>query len=449
MKKVSVLAAAVVSTLMAGGAAAAEVDYHGYFRAGMGFNADGGSQFCYGNGGPAAHVVGRLGDECDMYGEFILNANKLYETSDGGSFNAHTLLAFGTAEDPSTQRDTRGSSFQNIGDASDPWSGQRASFREAWVDYTMEDGKTLWAGKRYYGRKDVHILDMYYVNTSGDGIGIENIELGDGKFSAAIFNRKWKAPLAVVDDSSTPEDESSALEAEQLYSSAPTLDLRYTGLNTNKDGSLDFVFFVAKPDYTDAQQTAINNGTGNVSDYGLDEVGYSFTVEHTQGNFFGGFNKAIFQYNTEGFGWDGYGVNSHMGIGYNLEQGQKGRKSMRFIDWGVISGESWDLGYSFIYSILDDEGASDNGKRMSAVVRPSYKWSETMSTVFELGYYKADEYWADSSQDLNKITIAQQWQAGTSFWARPAIRVFASAYNGDLSVDNNDLMVGAQVEAWW
>ncbi|WP_276605667.1 carbohydrate porin [Vibrio sp. F13] len=45
--------------------------------------------------------------------------------------------------------------------------------------------------------------------------------------------------------------------------------------------------------------------------------------------------------------------------------------------------------------------------------------------------------------------MAQQWQAGSNFWARPAIRVFASSYSGDKAVDNNDLMFGAQVEAWW
>jgi maltoporin len=50
---------------------------------------------------------------------------------------------------------------------------------------------------------------------------------------------------------------------------------------------------------------------------------------------------------------------------------------------------------------------------------------------------------------LNKITIAQQWQAGSNFWARPAIRIFASMYGGDQVQENNDKMIGAQVEAWW
>lgn len=465
MKKVSVLAAAVASTLAAGSALAVDFDYHGYMRAGFGGSADGGSQVCYGNGGPAAHVVGRLGDECDLFAELTLNAKNVWQGAEGEAFNIHTLLAYGTHEDAGPmQRDTRGAAFQAVGtDPTDPWNGQRASIREAWVDYNMANGTTLWAGKRYYARKDVHILDMYYINTSGDGIGIENIEAGPGKLSLAAFQRDWKAPLLdnpnynpsndsnQAHDPSKPTDEDKYLdpvEAEQLYSQAYTLDMRYNGIQANKNGSLDFALMVGIPSKTDAQDKAVDGQLGNYGDYGLDKTGVSFTAEHTQGDFFGGFNKLVFQYSTEGFAWDTYGVNSHLGAGYNMELGQEGRKVWRMIDWGVIEQDQWNLGYSFIYSQLDDPN-NGNGTRWNAVVRPGYKWSETMSTVLELGYYVQDDPWMTSSEDLSKVTIAQQWQAGSNFWARPAIRVFASAYSGDMAVDNNDLMVGAQVEAWW
>ncbi|WP_117233027.1 carbohydrate porin [Vibrio maerlii] len=442
MKKVSLIAAAVVSTLAAGTASAVEFDYHGYMRAGFGGNVDGGAQVCYGNGGPSAHVVGRLGDECDLYAELILNANNVWQSAEGDSFNIHTLLAYGTEEDPGPmQRDTRGAAFQAVGtSADDPWSGQRASMREAWVDYTMANGMSLWAGKRYYARKDIHILDMYYINTSGDGIGVENIDAGPGKLSAAVFQRDWKAPIL--------DEDGTAVEDTQLYSQAYTLDLRYNGIQANKDGSFDFALMIGQPSKTEAQDDAIDNELGNFGDYGLDETGVSFTAEHTQGNFFGGFNKVVVQYSTQGFAWDTYGVNSHMGSGYNMELGQEDRKVWRFIDWGVIEQDQWNLGYSFIYSQLDDPN-NGNGTRWNAVVRPGYKWSETMSTILEMGYYVQDDPWMDSSEDLSKVTIAQQWQAGSNFWARPAIRVFASAYSGDMAVDNNDFMVGAQVEAWW
>ncbi|MCV5223910.1 carbohydrate porin, partial [Escherichia coli] len=31
---------------------------------------------------------------------------------------------------------------------------------------------TMWAGKTYYQRKDIHITDFYFLNTSGTGGGI-------------------------------------------------------------------------------------------------------------------------------------------------------------------------------------------------------------------------------------------------------------------------------------
>lgn len=455
MKKVSLIAAAVASTLAAGTAFAVETDFHGYMRAGFGANADGGSQYCYGNGGPTVfgHAVGRLGDECDVYAELSLNVNKVWESAEGDSFNLHTLVAYGTNENGGL--DYRGNSFQSIGvDPDSPWNGQRAAFREAWVDYSMSNDMRLWAGNRYYGRKDIHILDMYYINNSGNGIGVENVDVGFGKIHAAVVQHKWKAPLSVSDDPSTGIDESKVLESTQVYSTANTIDLRLTGIETNDKGSMEFILLAAKPSHTDAQEKAINANLGNAGDYGLDKAGFSFTAEHTQGHSMG-FNKAVIQYNTEGYAWSGF-VGNHLGDSYNMEKGQEGRKSIRLIDWGVIEGNNWDLGYSVVYAQLLDKGTgassdAEDATALSVVVRPSYKWSETMSTVLELGYYQQDfgSDWGAKKQDLNKLTIAQQWQAGKSFWARPAIRVFASMYDGDMAVENNDVMIGAQVEAWW
>ena len=446
MKKLPLAIAVTAAILSSSAAFAVDLETHGYARAGVGGSVDGGSQVCYGNGGSAGHVVGRLGDECDMYAELSFNFMNLYENGDN-KFNFHTLVAYGTHEDGGPmQRDTRGNSFQAIGtDESDgPWSGGRAAFREAWVDFQMDNGMTLWAGNRYYGRKDIHILDLYYINNSGYGIGVENIQAGPGKIQAAYVQHRWKPGF---DGATTPTDPNGKpVDQYQGNTTAHTLDLRYTDLSLGGAGSLEFIALLAAPSYSDDQQKAIDGKVGNYTDYGLDETGYSLTVEHTYG-FDSGFNKAIIQYSAEGYAWDTYGGNSHMGSGYNMETGQKGRATTRLIDWGVISGDKWDLGYSFIWSMLDNDG--DTGTRTNLVVRPSYKWSETMSTVLEAGYYIQDDPWMKESENLTKVTIAQQWQAGKSFWARPSIRVFASAYGGDQAVDNNDLMFGAQVETWW
>ncbi len=46
-------------------------------------------------------------------------------------------------------------------------------------------GSTLWAGKRFYQRHDVHMIDFYYWDISGPGAGLENVDLGFGKLSLA------------------------------------------------------------------------------------------------------------------------------------------------------------------------------------------------------------------------------------------------------------------------
>ena len=430
------ISAAVIMAL--GSASASAVEFHGYMRAGLGANTDGGSQYCYGTGGPNWHTVGRLGDECDTYAELALS-QEVYNKADN-KFTVNTLVAYGTEEGTA---DSRGNSWQGVGSKVDPWSGQRMSFREAWVNYQMPSGASLWAGNRYYGRKDIHILDFYYVNNSGYGTGIENVKVGPGNFSAAYVQHKWKMPKNAAGGN---------LENEQVYSTAHTIDLRYGGLSIAQDQTLEFIALGAAPTYTDSQDKAIDSNTGNAGDYGLDKNGYSFTVEHTLGNLFGGFNKAALQYSTEGYAWAGF-LSNHLGDSYNMEKGQKGRKATRLIDWGVVSFGKVDLGYSAIYAQLDKGTAnSDDAKWYNVVVRPQYNWTDFTSTVLEAGMYKQDfgsDWGSTGWTDLTKVTIAQQFTAGKGFWARPSLRFFASFYSGDQAIDNNKAMVGAQAEAWW
>ena len=42
---------------------------------------------------------------------------------------------------------------------------------------------SVWIGKRFYRREDIHITDKYYHDVSGNGAGIENVALGSGKLS--------------------------------------------------------------------------------------------------------------------------------------------------------------------------------------------------------------------------------------------------------------------------
>jgi maltoporin len=88
-----------------------------------------------------------------------------------------------------------------------------------------------------------------------------------------------------------------------------------------------------------------------------------------------------------------------------------------------------------------------------------YKWNDNMRTILEAGYSQDDN---DGSKTTNsKFTIAQAWSAGSSFWARPELRVYASYLNQDADgqtdgsykfnggESKSQMQVGVQVEAWW
>ncbi len=432
-KALSALAAAVA---MAAGNASA-VDFHGYFRAGFGINTDGGSQVCYGNGGPLGHVVGRLGDECDTYAELTLSQT-VYEKNNE-SFSIHTMLALGTPGN--NNRDSnlnyRGNAWQGVSDDNgNPWTGQRFSFREAYAKYKMQSGTEIWAGNRYYGRKDAHLWDLYYLNGSGYGAGVDNINAGPGKIAIAVRETKWHTG-GVAEDANQP------------YVSTPQLDLRYNAIQLGAVGNLDLIALFGKPNYSDAQKAGQVDGT----DYSS-KAGVSLTAELSTA-VLSGFNKVVLQYSTNGYGFSGYGVQNHLGDGYNASAPgdvQDDRKSFRIIDHGVIKlGKQLHLGYGVLYSQLDNPGSDKKGKRFSVAVRPQFVWNDTMSTMVELGYYNQEDPWEADAADLNKITLAQAWSPlmNGGFWARPQIRVFATFYGGDRAMDQSKTMVGAQVEAWW
>src|SRR6516225_7182174 len=97
----------LLALALAGGSqiasAADPIEFHGYFRAGIGLNASGGGQVCFGLAG--ADTKYRLGNECDVVIEPTFTARiaspsdksswgitfmpKVYRTFAGGSANAN------------------------------------------------------------------------------------------------------------------------------------------------------------------------------------------------------------------------------------------------------------------------------------------------------------------------------------------------------------------------
>ena len=132
MKKVSLIAAAVATTLAAGSAFA--VDFNGYMRAGIGISGNGEGDVSFMKNG-----IGRLGNENDNYYEFGLS-----EELESGeqTWRVESMIAQGNDGAAGWE-----DGDFNVAQFAVKAKGVLAFDRDA----------TLWAGKTYYQRKDIHI----------------------------------------------------------------------------------------------------------------------------------------------------------------------------------------------------------------------------------------------------------------------------------------------------
>ncbi|MCC4225917.1 maltoporin LamB [Vibrio campbellii] len=408
MKKVSVIAAAVAATLAAGSAFA--VDFNGYMRAGTGISSNGNGDLAVNKNG-----IGRLGNEDDNYSEFGFAED--LKTGDQ-TWRIESMIA-SSAPGANGWEDA---DF-NVAQFAVKAKGLIASDKDA----------TMWAGKTYYQRKDIHITDFYFLNTSGTGGGIENLSVGNQKLS-----------LALIQDGETSD------------STGYIFDARLANIGLWDDAALELaVAYNFATDSNDATEEAD------------DGVLASAIIHQGMSN---GFNQTVLQYGTNGYGVQAanfWGAGAYYARGTEAFNDASG---FRLINWGVMNlAESWEMGHQLAYLSGSDIGGQLKGSNVytgknfdidqySVVVRPMYKWNDTMRTVFEAGY-NAGERIAEgglAKEDFGnaKFTVAQAWAMGDSFWARPELRVYGTylldtenddAFNGD----DTEFVFGVQAEAWW
>ncbi|MBX3607518.1 MAG: carbohydrate porin [Piscinibacter sp.] len=236
--KPTLIAAAAISLLSTGAYA---VDWGGYVRVGPGQKQNSGTEKkCFDGGADGGHGgIGRLGNECNTYGEFALS-----QGGEAGGVKYKTLLM---------------ANFFNEG--SDP-GGNETKVNQIYVEgqgFDIAPNLTFWVGRRFYHRADVHFDDTFIVDMSGSGAGVDGIDMGVGSLSAAVFRTG---------------DESGDNPGTRL-----NLDLE--GINTNPGGKLRLTGV-----YTNF------SGPGG-------EDGFGISLQHNQANLFaGGDNTFWAQYAT-------------------------------------------------------------------------------------------------------------------------------------------------------
>ena len=391
--------------------------FHGYARAGIGISGDNGQNVEFNK-----QQLGRLGNEADTFSELGLGKN--FYKDDGGGFFIDSMLGVGS-------------------DGSNIFESIKEDEKDGFIDFRQLNVQItgvlnfapeakLWAGKRYYQRHDIYITDFYYWDTSGSGVGVENLDFGGGLFSFAVIRN---------DAIDTPDTGNSGKTL-----NVNVIDIRYSSINlwNNIDLELGINYAITNPS-DDASSDVKEAKNGEMA-----------TIQLTL-NLNNGFNKTVIQYGTEGYAKElatfGSGISYHASAEPNAS-------AYRLINWGIVTlTDHIEFGHQFLWSSTIDSietAQKDDLTYFSAVARPIYSWGEHHKTIVEVGYFKHQDV---SGKDLSgqKISIAQAWSTGKGFFARPEFRLYATYFsnidhidnNNIISSDNSEFNVGVQVETWW
>lgn len=446
------LKAALVATTLALPTVASAVEFHGYMRSGIGASRGGSDQVCFrAPGTEGASGKFRLGNECDTYIELAFAEELRDATSKGPNdlyYKANVRWAFVSAGEKDWEADT--ATADATGKVSQDLT---TSLREAYAEAVNAGpaGSTLWVGKRFYKRYDLHMLDYYFIETAGPGAGIENIDAGFGKVHAAVMRN--------VPGTAGPVQTNVDLRSDIALG----------------DGSLTPIFIygaAGKRDQTGAESWEALSG-------------WQLSLVHNQGKILGGDNTVAVQYGNGIFGGNAasresmltaYGASGSQNIAKGatpILDARKKSSTLRVVDQLIINpSPSLTAGFVLLYQNVDFGGAKDaageevKGKTETTIgTRPVFHVTKTFDLAVEYGLTNVANAFQDASGEykaasLNKLTLAPQISRGEGFWGRPQLRLFGTyaKWNEDskgkvggpvYANDTTGWSTGAQVEAWW
>jgi maltoporin len=154
--------------------------FHTYFRAGVGFASEGvGQTFNFNTPDVNFGKTQRLGNENDFYIEVgPIWDHMLGDDPDAVDVKAKMTFQFadGVDHEQPVNRDN-----------DDFVVGMAECYVEMKNVIKSAPEVTFWGGQRFYDRYDIHPSDYFFLNTSGFGAGVYNIDLGIGSLQIAYL----------------------------------------------------------------------------------------------------------------------------------------------------------------------------------------------------------------------------------------------------------------------
>ncbi|GMM88056.1 carbohydrate porin [Vibrio fortis] len=439
MKKVSLIAAAVTTALMAGSVYAEEValdvtsgdeamevevanptdviadgwEIHGYMSSNVrvvdGKTVD--TEF----GKPDYKTAGTHGKSTNQV-EFVVKKHSEYQNGVWADYVLRTEYGNGNSY-----------AYTSSGSQKDNTTAQ-FEVKEAFVELggILGEDTSIWGGQRFLNRAAGILSGEFWKQSSGIGAGIQT-KLGGNTAGIAYM-------MADTDDSINNGADRATLSS---------LDLYYYGVDAGI-GSLDFDFKYGQQALDGENDDGFGASvTLNTSYYGLDgwtqnAIAYGKGVMQNRGVNFGG--------------WAG---------------GDDNAESLFLTSYGVLNiSERIQLGTEVTYfTALDQLFTAEGLTRYIVAARPSYKLNDNvrLEATASYGHEEGDEgYWGRTGDavesNIINLEVATAFTANSDYFGRPQVKPYISYIKADdeasaalIGIENgkDQFVFGVHTEIWF
>ena len=359
---------------------------------------------------PGAMSHYRMGNEANTYGEFGLSYHQEFKEIDN-SLDIVMMM----------------SGYSPFGDKNDFKLNNVAQFYAKFND--VIGGGDIWAGKRYYDRRDYHMIDYFWYNPAQDatfGIGIENLrsDKHKDKLSFALFSFDNKNVKTL---SNLPEDLDKSENLRSYH-----FEAKWADIPTNKDGSIMAFVRAAKRRANEDIKFKEANG-------------FAVGLAHTQSNILKGKATNNFQINYK----KGISVSQSQFTGTPIFETNGNAEQIRY---NLDKNYAFEVSNSFFYENeknfainaltiyrFEDRGMKPvnvtDGKEInlgqkihwfSAGFRAMKYLTKNFNLALEYGADYVNNHTIEKEGVLHKVTFSPQIQLNYGFYTRPVIRPFVT-----------------------
>lgn len=436
-----------------------ELQFHGYLRTGAEGNMKHGNKNSYSKN---KEYVGRWGNEYDT--NFNINLSKKFTQSNG----AWTKLA--------VQLESWSDNYDNsVGDSSKidltqlyVEMGNVPMFTGAFKDAVIVAGKKKWDDQQ------VEVLDYYYQEVAGTGLGIEKIKLWNGSLNLAYISNDFKDGELSNIEGEKAED-IRAYKAKYTYGNISGEVMYAHAMDNDRIGTISYTD-PSKPNNPDTGRENIGYTKRDAAD-----DGFYAGLYYQPDNFFGfeGKGQHYLQYATGLLAGEGIGkidtdfnkraandaVTYQLGLGGTVRLGDR---THMLVSYRGLRAQDIEARKEERYIWVNGQTAPSYEKSWrvnkletdALVLRPIYYINQNLDLWMEAGIARKDtESYSGTTEDhlLYKISAGPQlkYYVGN---AETSLRLFVT-YIGDKTERREngvttkstveDVLTGFQVSAWW